>query len=390
MLIDDYTQFAVREVLDCRIKCLQEAVRPHGLHLTAGQVMLLGRGFGFALFDMAIPGIALGALSGASGSAAALYPCLGEALGLPMVEERVGSTPSGKAHLLRLLDDGVPVLLKVDGHLLYSGASPFLSSAVGRIRYVSYLLLVGYRADTDEAYVVWTNTWEETAPKRIPWHVLDAVRGSELAPFGPEQETVHLPPAGACSLQPDLDLRPVLASSLLACCDAYLSGEVPEEVARCRGGEVVQSVTCGAPGVRRFQERLAEFAELTTADSTPADVARAVDAWLLVLRNSLIYGSRTAFRGEFSSAVRQFGQDVGSPEIVRLSAELGGVASRWSSLIELLGATVKCPASRAELLQRCAAEAQLIADEECRTVAALRLAVAELAAHAVVASSARG
>ena len=317
-------------VYDCRPNSIHELLKYHGTEILPSILWLISDSYETCYGYINLPELELDNIPYLIDSKNDIAETVFNKLHVPYGVERLTNSQEDDRRMKALLEEKGPILIRVDerAHALNPNESESLN-----IRNIAIPVLLGFSEDDSQISVFWTNTNEQEPVHMFSKEQFNKFRGSASLPYSPNYECIYIEDARAVK---DIDLSQL--------------DKLKEEAVINAIRRMAESPACD-PSLKQvfFTEKLytgLEALDLMVDDY--CDIARkailphlyrefdSYAAFVFALaKNNLHYGSVSAYREEFASALIEYGTSRAIQEFVDRGNELRNLAGYWRNALML-------------------------------------------------------
>lgn len=329
MLIATYNTLERRTVYDCRVKSIMELMRHYGLTLTAQEILLISRAITFHYDKISVPGLIQEPIPYATVSNDNIEKAFFENLGIPYVEEKIGSSEEEWNYMKGLLDKGTPIMFKIDSRFLSEG---YKAHEKLNLYYLSTLLLVGYEEESDSVWIVLTNTDEKERVTRLSMQEFQEYRNTVCMPFRADYRCYYLNENNGIKDITAKRVKQAVFDGLKDITAAMLDTGKMEQL--IYGAFTGSCQTGGINGMISLKQDLQDI--LTQCKEADDAYKKYIKFMLIFIRNNLLFGSRTAFRSELAKCLELCSDKFKIDELSDISQGFYAVSGIWIELFTKL------------------------------------------------------
>lgn len=329
MLISTYNEIEKRTVYDCRVKSIMELMRHYGLILTAQEILLISRAITFQYDKISVPGLIQEPIPYGTVSNDNIEKAFFENLGIPYIEEKIGSSKEEWNYMKGLLDKGTPIMFKIDSRFLSEG---YQAHGKLNLYYLSTLLLVGYEEESGSVWIVLTNTDEKDRVTRLSLQEFQEYRNTVCMPFSADYRCYYLDENNGIKDITAKRVKQAVLSGLRDFTATMLDTRRTDGL--LYGAFVGSSRTSGINGMISLKGDLQDI--LSQCKEADAAHLKYIKFKLIFVRNNLLFGSRTAFRSELAKCLEMCSNKLKISEISDISQNFYTVSGLWIELFTKL------------------------------------------------------
>lgn len=320
MIIEKYKEVKTRELLDCRLKAIQEVLRSIDIELSAYEIMLLAGSFSFNYGNINFSNLQFYDLPYCTASENEIEKKVFDRLGISYIEEKIGSSPSEWEHIKELLDRGIPILFNIDARFMnYKDKS---TSTID-LHYLSTILLVGYKDDLSSVYIILTHDDGINTPQELSFEDFSKYRNTKCIPFSPENRCVYILPEQNTNLS--FSFKDVFLESCMSIYDRFTSVASKKlEIPNFECNELFK----GFVAMDMLGEKISAYRKELEKNKDVRSV-KYVCLALLFLKKNLMFGSYSAFRYEFGKCLTELSEKLGILELDRAASYFKESARLW-------------------------------------------------------------
>lgn len=317
-ILNKYINIKKREMLDCRMKSLQELLRNVNLNISSYEVFLLSQAFTFNYKVIKIPKINISNIFYSTASIA--YPELNlfESLGLEYFEDTIDIN-NITSEIQSFLKEDIPMLFRLDGRLLQNET---LSSKFNW-QHLSYVLVVGIDLKHSNLLVILSNNDSIATYNKISIDIFKKSISSTCIPIEPNAKYVYLKKT-TNYYNKDI-LKSKIKESILSISKVMLNSNFSYNIPTNRAEDIY-----GIQGMIEFEKKIIYLMSNNNLEYEQ------IKFQLLFIRNNFLYGSFSSYRLELFNSLKYVADKYNIPNIYQLLEELQSSAKLWKNLFILL------------------------------------------------------
>lgn len=323
-LINTYKSIDRRVIYDCRVKSLMELMRHYGLNINEYEILLISRAILFSYDKISIPNIINKKIPYAAVSTNDIVENLFDELGINYKKVKIGASSEDWKTLKQLIDNDIPILFKIDSRFLNNNFDENKKQTLN-LYYLSTLLLVGYDEEKEVVYIVLTNTNEIDRVTELSIDNFNKYRNTQCMPFKADYTCYYV--------EDDKEIRNIkrdkinelLKKGLFEISKLMLDDTVEYNVkiGAFDGTKLLRGITAMKELKKDLEDMLLKIDQIDK---------KTIKFIILFIRNNLMFGSHSAFRGEFASCLEHLSNLINDKYFFNISLEFKEIAKLWGKL----------------------------------------------------------
>ncbi|WP_155267204.1 BtrH N-terminal domain-containing protein [Ruminococcus flavefaciens] len=326
MILDWKVKDCKSVLVDCRYNSMKALLDYYKYDLNVFEIFLLGRAFTFKYAKINLKNEGIYGLPLVTVSDDDIEYSIFDSLKIPYHTDKMDESPESWRRIKEIIDDDRPIIFKLDERILRNNEAA-LNEHI-KIRFLSIPVMYGY--DEDNVHLFWSwATNSENLLIDFPLDRFNKYRNTICLPNSPEYRCCYVDEGfdGAC----DENTDDIINESIKKIVTNMLSGECKSSVIGTMDSSEVMSgiraMKCFADDLKVYYEKLKNNEEYR----------KFLVLSVLLLRNTLLNGSKTAYRIEFANALNSFGRKTDNEALLSAGNEMAASAKRWQEMLAFMG-----------------------------------------------------
>lgn len=328
-IIPGFERIKKREILDCRIKALQEIIQFTGCNMNSFELLIICEAITFRYGYINYKEHNLYDVPYVTSTNMDIHEYLFKRLGISYVCEKISSDDVGWEKLKVLLDAQIPVLVEIDGSIFIKERKVHFTD----LHYISYILLIGYNEETREVAFVLHQSSKSDTYITLKYEDFQAARIKKSFPYEVTGKCYYL--SESINIE-NIDIQNILKSSIKNIASKMLEGGVESDI--CSETTDITDVYIGLPGIKKI---ISDYRLKSLRLLINKKIISRYQLEFLILRNNIQYGTITCYREEFSKALYLIADKYNMPEYKKVAALYEKSIIYWKRLIWQIGILAK-------------------------------------------------
>ena len=228
-----------------------------------------------------------------------------------------------------LLETGTPLLVKMDDRILKTDKNGCKKERI-KIHFLSLPLLVGYSDNEEEVQVFWTNSNTTYYPMQLKIQDFHIYRSTECIPYSPDWKCIYI--LNISSGKNSELYSKIIKEALYRTAKAMIdSTNIPTPELQELGCHYCMS---GIQAIKKLETDLMSLKwDILKKDTSRKQLLFS----LMLIRNTLLNGTFSAYREEFGKALKAYGEKSNCEYICVIGENFLKISDYWKKFIALIG-----------------------------------------------------